>query len=78
MVEMIGKYVRTSEEKYEEFLNKLGVGFILRKAAMASTPTMEITVDGDKWKIVTATIMKTMTLEFELVIFTQNIKPPFF
>ena len=60
---------RTSEEKYEDFLNKLGVGFMLRKAALASTPTMEITKTGDKWKMVTATALKSVVLEFELVKF---------
>ena len=34
---------------------------------MASDPTVEITNTGNKWKIVTATILKTMTLEFEMV-----------
>lgn len=65
---MVGKYTRTSEKKYEDFLSKLGVGFILRKAATASTPTMEITQDGNKWKMVTATSLKSIVLEFELVI----------
>ena len=38
----IGSYTQTSNEGYEEFLKKLNVGFILRKAAMASTPVMTI------------------------------------
>ena len=72
MVEFTGKYTRTSEEKYDDFLSKLGVGFMMRKAATASTPKMEITKTGDKWKFVTSTTMKKMTLEFELVnIFKQ-------
>ena len=37
-----GSYTQTGNEKYEEFLKKLNVGFILRKAAMASTPVMTI------------------------------------
>ena len=40
---------------------------MLRKAALASTPTMEITKTGDKWKMVTATALKSVVLEFELV-----------
>merc|ERR1712228_689287 len=66
MVQITGKYKRTKEEKYEDFLNKLGVGFMLRKAALASTPTMEITQTGNKWKMVTATALKSVVLEFEL------------
>ena len=42
-----GKYVRTSEEKYEDFLYELGLNFILRKAATCSTPSMEITDLGN-------------------------------
>jgi hypothetical protein len=68
MVQMTGKYKRTSAEKYEDFLSKLGMGFIMKKAATASTPTMEITESGGKWKMVTSTTMKTISLEFELVI----------
>lgn len=68
MVQMVGNYKRTSEKKYEEFLTKLGVGFLLRKAATASTPTMEITQNGNKWKMVTSTTLKSIILEFELVI----------
>merc|ERR1712021_102082 len=66
MVQMTGIYKRTSEAKYEDFLNKLGVGFMMRKAALASTPTMTITQTGDKWKMTTATTLKSMTLEFTL------------
>ena len=39
---LTGSYTQTSNEGYEEFLKKLNVGFILRKAAMASTPVMTI------------------------------------
>ena len=39
---MTGSYTQTSNEGYEDFLKKLNVGFILRKAAMASTPVMTI------------------------------------
>ena len=66
MVVMAGKYVRTKDENYEAFLSKLGVGIILRKAATASTPTMEITKDGNKWKMATKTILKSIEVNFEL------------
>ena len=38
----VGKYQRTSAEKYEEFLAALGVNYLLRKAATVSTPVMEV------------------------------------
>ena len=43
MVQFAGKYKRTKEEKYDDFLAKLGLNYLTRKAATASTPTMEIT-----------------------------------
>ena len=54
MVQFAGKYKRTQEEKYEDFLSKLGVGFMMRKAATASTPSMEITDvgGGTKFQII--------------------------
>jgi len=39
---------------------------MMRKAALASTPTMTITQTGDKWKMVTATTLKSIVLEFTL------------
>ena len=61
-----GKYERTSEDKYEDFLEALGVNFFLRKAATVSTPQMEITQDKDTWNIKTSTTLKTMELKFKL------------
>ena len=69
MVQITGKYKRTSEKRYEDFLSKLGLNFMIRKAAMSSTPTMEITKTGNKWKIVTATKLRNVILEFEMVRF---------
>ena len=37
-----GKFERTNAENYDEFLKALDVNFLLRKAATASTPTMEV------------------------------------
>merc|ERR1712243_130729 len=48
-----GTYTQVSSEKYEEFLKALGVGFILRKAALASTPVMTISEEGGNWTMAT-------------------------
>lgn len=61
-----GKYERTSAEKYDEFLQALGVNFILRKAATASTPHMEVTEEGGQWTIKTSTILTSMELKFKV------------
>merc|ERR1712029_1165735 len=66
MVQITGTYTRVSEEKYEDLLKALNVGFMLRKAAMASTPVMTITNDGGNWTMVTKTTMKSVELKFKL------------
>ena len=53
-----------SEEGYEDFLKVLNVGFMLRKAAMASTPVMTITENSGDWTMITKTTMKSIQLKF--------------
>merc|ERR550519_2321299 len=55
MVQITGNYTQISNEGYEDFLKALGVSFLLRKAAMASTPVMT-----------TKTSMKSIELKFRL------------
>ncbi|XP_023348696.1 cellular retinoic acid-binding protein 2 [Eurytemora carolleeae] len=66
MVQFTGKFTRVSAENYDEFLKALNVGFILRKAATASTPVMEITESDGNWSMKTSTSMKSMELKFKL------------
>merc|ERR1711944_56142 len=64
----LGKYDRTSAENYDEFLSELGVNFMLRKAATASSPVLEVTYDADSetWCFKTSTMLKSMELKFKL------------
>merc|ERR1712024_20199 len=62
----VGKYQRTSAEKYEEFLAALGVNYLLRKAATVSTRVMEVSEEGGNWVIKTSTTLKSMELKFKL------------
>ena len=64
MVQFTGNYTQTYNENYDEFLKALNVGFILRKAANASTPEMIITEEDGDWTRVTKTILKTMEVKF--------------
>merc|ERR1712212_162236 len=66
MVQVTGSYTQTSNEGYEEFLKKLNVGFILRKAAMASTPVMTTAEEGGNWTMITKTTVKSIELRFRL------------
>ena len=61
---ILGNYKQTSQQNYEEFLKALNVGFILRKAAKASTPEMIFTEEGGNWTRVIKTILKTMEVKF--------------
>lgn len=42
------------------------MNILKRKAALASTPVMEVTEDGGRWKIVSKTILASFELNFEL------------
>jgi hypothetical protein len=74
MDSFVGKYERTSAEKYDEFLKALDVNFLLRKAATVSSPVMEVSKEGDLWSIKTSTSLKSMELKFEasLVVLSHN------
>merc|ERR1711973_554829 len=67
-----GNYIRTEEKDYDKFLSTLGVGFLLRKAATASTPSMTISKSGDKWSMVTATSLKKSLINTGL---SEGTKP---
>ena len=47
-------------------MKALNIGFILRKAALASTPVMTISEAGGKWTMITKTTMKSVELNFRL------------
>merc|ERR1711970_1626087 len=66
MVQITGNYTQISNEGYEDFLKALGVSFLLRKAALASTPVMTIAEEGGNWTMITKTSMKSIELKFRL------------
>merc|ERR1711981_1400636 len=66
MVQITGNYTLTAKENYEEFLKALDVGFILRKAALASTPVMSIEEKDGNWVMITKTTVKSIELKFRL------------
>merc|ERR1719270_202506 len=46
--------------------NTVEVLILLRKAATASTPVMEVTEEGGEWTIKTSTVLKSMELKFKV------------
>lgn len=61
-----GKYEMTSSDNFEEYLKAVGVGLATRKLEASSKPTVELTEDGDNFKMKTVTTLKTMDLAFKL------------
>lgn len=61
-----GKFELESSENFDEFLKALGVGFLLRNAAKLSTPTVEITNQGDSFTMKTVTTFKTTEIKFTI------------
>ena len=61
-----GKFERTSEVHYDDFLKALGLNALMRAAATASTPKLEIKEEDGQWVTENSTILKKLTLRFEL------------
>ena len=61
-----GKFQRFASENYDELLKALNLNFLLRKAATASPPVMEVTEEGGVWTIKTSTVLRSMELKFKV------------
>ena len=61
-----GKFELESSEKFDDFLKACGAGYLMRKAANASTPVIEITQEGDIFTIKTFTTFKNIEIKFTL------------
>uniref|UniRef100_A0A914EG59 Lipocalin/cytosolic fatty-acid binding domain-containing protein n=1 Tax=Acrobeloides nanus TaxID=290746 RepID=A0A914EG59_9BILA len=70
-----GKWVLKEMENMDAYLKQLGVGLVMRKLATSVYPTLEITITGDHWKIVTSSTMKTIVVEFNLGIEFDEVTP---
>ena len=71
MTKLAGTWDLESSENWDEYMKELGVGFIMRKAAVAIKPTLNILNDGTKWTLkLTSTLKSSETnceegVEFE-------------
>merc|ERR1712243_256179 len=66
MAKVIGKYKLDTSEKFEEILTALGVIIVSRKLAVAQTPVVEVSLDGDTYTIKQTTTVKTTEIKFKL------------
>lgn len=64
MAALAGNWQQYKTEQMDEYLKKIGLGMIKRTMVCKASPKMTITVDGDKWLIVTTTFFTTQTLDF--------------
>jgi len=64
--DICGTYERETADNYDDFLKALDVGWMLRKAATASTPVMTVTESDGTWTFKTSTVLKSMELKFKI------------
>jgi fatty acid-binding protein 3 len=48
----VGKWNLIDSENFDEYMKKVGIGFVTRKMANSLKPVLTIDVNGDHWKMV--------------------------
>merc|ERR1712013_469402 len=56
-------------------MGALGVNLLLRKAALISTPIMEVSLDQGVWTIKQSTTLKTMEMKFKVGVECDDVTP---
>jgi fatty acid-binding protein 3 len=66
--ELIGNWKCVSNENFDEFLKKLGVGFMPRKIGSNLKPNIKIEFNQaeNKWSILSESSVKTSSISFEI------------
>ena len=64
MVQVIGSYVHEKSEDFEAYLAAVGLPWIARKAAAKTSPTIDITKDGDEWTLSIKTAIINTEIKF--------------
>merc|ERR1711936_1562674 len=66
MVAMVGCYQHERSEEFEPYLVGLGVPLIPRKMLLSTSPSVEISREGELWTLVFRAAMKTNTSQFTI------------
>jgi len=64
--QFVGKWNLIESENFDEYMKKVGVGLMTRKMAGALKPVLDISVEGNHWKMVSTSTFKTVVTEFDL------------
>ncbi|KAI6185353.1 FABP domain-containing protein [Aphelenchoides besseyi] len=64
--QFVGKWNLVESEGFDEYMKEIGINFLTRKMANSLKPQLDIQVNGDHWKITSASTFKTTVLEFDL------------
>jgi hypothetical protein len=67
---ILGKFQRYSVDKYDEYLDALGVNLVKRKALVAADPVLEIRKSGNTWTNIVSTPFKNW--EYTYVLWCQR------
>jgi len=62
----VGKWNNISNEKFDDYMQAVGVNMIWAKVGSVAKPTVYISIDGDTWTLKSETTMKTTTISFKL------------
>ena len=63
---LLGSYQLEKNENFEEFLTATGVPMIPKKMMTSTSPSINISKDGDKWTLCFKVLMKSNSISFEL------------
>nr|AAQ54609.1 Gly d 13 [Glycyphagus domesticus] len=66
MANIVGQYKLEKSENFDQFLDKLGVGFLVKTAAKTVKPTLEVAVDGDTYIFRSLSTFKNTEIKFKL------------
>eukprot|EP00088_Acartia_fossae_P005979 TRINITY_DN12718_c0_g1_i4.p1 TRINITY_DN12718_c0_g1~~TRINITY_DN12718_c0_g1_i4.p1 ORF type:complete len:138 (-),score=29.94 TRINITY_DN12718_c0_g1_i4:119-532(-) len=65
MEALIGSYQHSKSENLDEYFGKMGVPWIARKMITSSSPSLEISQNGDEWTLLFKTPMKNNNMKFK-------------
>lgn len=61
-----GKYQLTESDNFENFMARLGIGYLTRKLGNQSKPLVTISQEGDEWTFKQESLVKTSETKFKM------------